>query len=131
MSQEVVQWLNEIKTLKQDVADRQVQLAEANVNAEKWRQRYETEAKQRRQEADAAAAAIAQLQATINQLQTAITPSDLTLDRDRLTTALQTEKAAHEQTRKDLTTALSDAMELLSKGKGRLPDIAGSEGEMD
>jgi predicted nucleic acid-binding Zn-ribbon protein len=123
MSQAVVQWLNQIKALEQQVADLQAELAESNASGNQWRQRYDTEAQQRRQEAVAMQAETAQLTGTIAQLQTVVAPSELAAERDRLAASLATEKASHEQTRKDLTTALSDAMELLSKGKSRLPDV--------
>jgi chromosome segregation ATPase len=123
MSQEVVQWLNQIKALQQDVAQLQESLAVRQASEDKWRQRYEMEAQQRRQEFAEHQAQVADLTATIGQLQASIVPSAVESERDQLATRLATEQASHEQTRKDLTTALSDAMELLSKGKSRLPDV--------
>jgi predicted nucleic acid-binding Zn-ribbon protein len=124
MSQEVVQWLNEIKALKEQVAALQQALADSNASADKWRQLYETEAQQRRQESAAMQQQIEELQGTIVALQQAASPSQLQQERDRLTESLAAEKSLHEKSRKDLTTALSDAMELISKGKQRLPDVA-------
>lgn len=124
MSQEVVQWLNEIKALKQEVADLQATLAESNASAQKWQQLYETEASQRRQDSEKLQTQISDLENQIQQLQADVSPSDLQKERDRLKQELAAEKANHEQSRKDLTTALADAMELLSKGKQRLPDVA-------
>jgi chromosome segregation ATPase len=123
MSQEVVQWLNQIKALQQDVAQLQESLAARQASEDKWRQRYEMEAQQRRQEFAEHQVKVADLTATIGQLQAAIVPSAVESERDQLAKSLATEQASHEQTRKDLTTALSDAMELLSKGKSRLPDV--------
>jgi SMC interacting uncharacterized protein involved in chromosome segregation len=123
MSQEVVQWLNQIKALQQDVAELQQALADCQDSGNRWRQLYETEAQQRRDAAMAQAAELEKLTATIAQLQTVMAPTDVAQERDRLAASLAAEKANHEQTRKDLTTALSDAMELLSKGKSRLPDV--------
>ncbi len=123
MSQEVVQWLNQIKALQQTTADLQQALDASQASGDRWRQHYEMEAQQRRQEAEQQQAIVAELSATIGQLQTLVAPSEIAAERDRLTAELATEKANHEQTRKDLTTALSDAMELLSKGKSRLPDV--------
>jgi predicted nucleic acid-binding Zn-ribbon protein len=123
MSQAVVQWLNQIKALEQQVADLQAELAQSNASADKWRQLYDTEAQQRRQELVSMQAETTQLTDTIAQLKTTAVPTDLESERDRLAASLAAEKASHEQTRKDLTTALSDAMELLSKGKSRLPDV--------
>jgi predicted nucleic acid-binding Zn-ribbon protein len=122
MSQEVVQWLTQIKALQQDVAGLQQALADSQERGNKWRQLYETEAQQRRDAAIAHATELEQLTATIAQLQTPMDATEVAQERDRLAASLATEKANHEQTRKDLTTALSDAMELLSKGKSRLPD---------
>jgi uncharacterized protein YhaN len=123
MSQEVVQWLNQIKALQQTAADLQQALDESKASGDQWRQRYEMEAQQRRQEAAVQQAKVAELAAAIGELNKPVAPSDLAAERDRLAAELATEKASHEQTRKDLTTALSDAMELLSKGKSRLPDV--------
>jgi DNA-binding protein H-NS len=123
MSQEVVQWLNQIKALQQTAADLQQALDESKASGDQWRQRYDMEAQQRRQEAAAQQAKVAELSATIETLNKPIAPSEITAEHDRLAAELATEKASHEQTRKDLTTALSDAMELLSKGKSRLPDV--------
>ena len=124
MSQEVVQWLNEIKALKEDVTTLQQELTDCQASGDRWRQLYETEASQRRQDTEQLQAQVDQLQATIAQLQQESSPSELQQERDRLRQELDAEKAQHEQTRKDFTTALSDAMELISKGKQRLPDIA-------
>ncbi len=123
MSQEVVQWLNQIKALHQTVADLQQALDESKASGDKWRQLYEVEAQQRRQEAEQQQAKVSELETTVGALNQAVTPSELAAERDRLSAALAIEQASHEQTRKDLTTALSDAMELLSKGKSRLPDV--------
>ncbi|MFM2429137.1 MAG: hypothetical protein RLZZ511_350 [Cyanobacteriota bacterium] len=124
MSQEVVQWLNQIKALQTDVAALQQQLVESQDSGNNWRQRYETEALQRRQDADRFQAQITELQTQIAALQTRQDPSAIAQERNHLAAALAAEKANHEKSRKDLTTALSDAMELLSKGKSRLPDVA-------
>lgn len=69
MSQEIVQWLNEIKDLKQQIADLQHNLVEVTASADKWRQLYETEAQQRRQDVTAMQTRIAALQREITQLQ--------------------------------------------------------------
>lgn len=124
MSQEVVQWLNEIKDLKLQITQLQVELANSEASGDKWRQLYETEAQQRRQDAQQAQQQIADLQAQIQTIAQSKSPSQLEAERDRLMAALAEEKADHEQTRKNLTTALADAMELLSKGNNRLPDVA-------
>ncbi len=124
MSQEVVQWLNQIKALQQTAADLQQALDESKASGDRWRQLYEIEAQQRRQEAEQQQTKMSELETTVGALNQAVAPSELAAERDRLAAELATERASHEQTRKDLTTALSDAMELLSKGKSRLPDVA-------
>jgi hydroxypyruvate isomerase len=123
MSQEVVQWLNEIKDLQQQISQLQVALAESEASGDKWRQLYETEAQQRRQDLQQAQQQMAALDGRIAAIVQGQTPTEVEAERDRLTAALRLEKAKHEQTRKDLTTALADAMELISKGNNRLPDV--------
>jgi phosphotransacetylase len=123
MSQEVVQWLNEIKDLKQQVSALQIALAESAASADRWRQLYETEAQQRRQDAQQAQQQVADCQAKITEIVQGQAQSALEKERDRLVESLRHEKVSHEQTRKDLTTALADAMELISKGNTRLPDM--------
>jgi hypothetical protein len=51
MTQDVRQWLDEIKRLKQQLAQTQRDLNAAVESSDQWRQRYNTEAQQRRQEA--------------------------------------------------------------------------------
>jgi chromosome segregation ATPase len=146
MSQEVVQWLNEIKTLQQQVADLQGQLTEANDSSDRWRARYEAEAQQHRSALTQTQAQLSQTQAQLSQAQNPVNPETLTIDsataarldrltpeglkqklielwaeRDQMEAALKAEHSAHEQTRKDLTTALADAMEVLSKAKRNTP----------
>lgn len=142
MSQEIVQWLNEIKTLQQQVGDLQQILAETHSSAEKWRQLYETEAQQRRHEIQTYQKTLADLQAEMAALKTkpslptggAVDPEILAqvagivslddlkakfaqvwADREALQTRLQEEQAAHDRTRKDMTMALADAMDSLRR----------------
>ena len=51
MTQDVRQWLDEIKRLKQQLAQTQRDLNAATESSDQWRQRYNIEAQQRRQEA--------------------------------------------------------------------------------
>ncbi|CAD5925767.1 hypothetical protein PCC9214_00957 [Planktothrix tepida] len=51
MTQDVRQWLDEIKRLKQQLAQTQRDLNAAIESSDQWRQRYNIEAQQRRQEA--------------------------------------------------------------------------------
>jgi chromosome segregation ATPase len=146
MSQEVVQWLNEIKTLQQQVADLQGQLAEANDSGDRWRARYDAEAQQHRTALTQSQSQLSQAQSQLSQAQNPVNPETLTIDsatsarldrltpeglkqklieiwaeRDQMEFALKAERIAHDQTRKDLTTALADAMEVLSKAKRNVP----------
>jgi hypothetical protein len=135
----VVQWLNEVKSLQQQIADLNTELIAATENANAWRSRYDTEGQQRRAEVTAAQQKIAKLEAEIQQLRTqpeldtnlgdnAIALQiegmlnmnelkaklfEVWLDRDRALEAIKSEQLAHEQTRHDLTMALADAMDVL------------------
>lgn len=151
MSEQVVQWLNEIKELKQELQEAQEAQRAANASADNWRKRYEIEAQQRRTEALLMRQTIDQLKAEISQLKNLPQPSvnspvpqsnieqaiasqfpdtsdtsqvvaDLKLkllqvwtERDRLAQDLKTEQANHIQTRKNLTTALGDTVDMLTK----------------
>ena len=50
MTQDVTQWLDEIKALKQQLVEMRQEREEAYASAINWQQRYETEAQQRRVE---------------------------------------------------------------------------------
>jgi hypothetical protein len=147
MTQEVKQWLTEIKLLQEKVIAAQQERDEAYASAVNWRNLYETEAKQRRAEANLAQQAIdslnhklqllqmmpqssepeADLLATIKaEVEPLQNPAELQgflvralAECDRLTRSLKAEQAAHAQTRKDLTSALGDTMNLLAKERGR------------
>ncbi len=142
MADQVVQWLNEIKDLKQKLQAAQEVQEAANASADNWRKLYDREAQQRRTEAlltrqtiDALKAEITQLQSlpkglsdglvsqsiprsietltTVDELKARLL--DLWTEHDRLTQDLKSEQAAHVQTRKNLTTALGDTVDLLTK----------------
>ena len=139
-SKELVQWLNEIKSLQQQVRDLTIELAAAQQNADSWRSRYETEGQQRRSDVTTRQDQINKLQAEITQLRTqpdfSTTLSDDAIalqingitsmsalqdklfkvwtDRDNVLAALKKEQLAHEKTKKDLTMALADAMDVLT-----------------
>lgn len=142
---QVQQWLAEIKGLQQKLLEVQQEREQAYASAANWRNLYEIEAKQRRAEAQTSQAAIAALQAELTAYQSpdpqaegysAIvqqqvdrwqTPEELKsqlmqslIERDRLLQALESEQQAHRQTRQDLTTALGDTMDLLSKTRSDL-----------
>ncbi len=69
MNHDITQWLKEIESLQQKVAEAMRHQAQAEASAEHWRQLYNTEAQQRRDETDAARNQIQQLHAQIQQLQ--------------------------------------------------------------
>ena len=141
MTYDVSQWLAEIKTLKQQLAEATQDREQAHASAANWRQLYETEAQQRRSEFHLAQQTIESLKQQLQQLQARspeLPEAALTelwaqadqlhsvpelrqklvaalADRDRLLQGLQTEQTDHAQTRKSLTMALGDAIDLLSK----------------
>lgn len=148
MSHEISQWINEIKTLQQKLAEALTERDAAQDSISKWRQLYNTEAIQRRDEAKQAQETIAELKAKIDarEKHSQTIPEeaeieanikkiqsleelkalaiDATKERDRalqevqkFKEALQEERAHHLQTRKTLTAALGDAVDLLTKAK--------------
>ncbi len=142
MTQDIRQWLAEIKGLQQKLVEVQQERDQAYSSATNWRNLYETEAKQRRTELQMARETIDALRIELETLQQpspdAITydeflyqqveqwqqPEELKaqllqalLERDRLSQSLEEEQQAHRQTRQDLTTALGDTMDLLTKTK--------------
>ncbi|MBW4494093.1 MAG: hypothetical protein KME26_13590 [Oscillatoria princeps RMCB-10] len=69
MSQNFSQWLEEIKTLQQQLAEREQERDAANASADRWRELYNTEAQQRRTEAKQAQQTIESLKAEIQRLE--------------------------------------------------------------
>ncbi|NJP09515.1 MAG: hypothetical protein HC866_08515 [Leptolyngbyaceae cyanobacterium RU_5_1] len=144
MTQNVAQWLSEIKALKQQLAEVHQEREQAYSSATNWQHLYETEAQQRRVEATLARQTIETLQQEVQHLKGNLLSGESVDVRkiqaeleplkteaeirsrliralaecDRLNRALQTEQSNHAQTRKSLTTALGDAIDMLSKGKG-------------
>ncbi|MBE9181668.1 hypothetical protein IQ268_24185 [Oculatella sp. LEGE 06141] len=142
MTNDVRQWLTEIKTLQQKLAEARQERDEAYASASNWRNLYETEAKQRRVEANLARQTIDALKATVQQLQAPLLDDDdsmnlsaavqqdlahvqtveelkerlikTVMECDRLTQALKIEQTNHAQTRQGLTTALGDTMDMLT-----------------
>ncbi|NER50066.1 MAG: hypothetical protein F6J92_25980 [Symploca sp. SIO1A3] len=144
MSNDVRQWLTQIKELKQQLADTIRDRNAADESAANWRQLYNTEAQQRRTEARLAQQEIENLKAQIWELQGdgAKLPSDtaeassvieeelnklqtveelktklkeVMLECDRLAEALKTEQTNHAQTRKSLTAVIGDTIDQLAK----------------
>jgi crotonobetainyl-CoA:carnitine CoA-transferase CaiB-like acyl-CoA transferase len=143
MTQDVRQWLAEIKSLQQKLIEVHQERDEAYASASKWRSLYETEAKQRRMDASLARQTIDTLRSEIDRSQGLPTmPAESSTDRsliqqevlqlqttaelqerltqvliecDRLSQALKVEQAEHTKTRKSLTTALGDTVDRLTK----------------
>jgi glucose-6-phosphate isomerase len=147
MSNDVKQWLVEIKQLKQQLADIISDRDAAYESAANWRQLYTNEAQQRRTEAKLAQQQIELLKAQIQQLtgesvhlnqentqpESAIEEEiagllsiedvkaklkEVLSERDRLIEALKTEQANHAQTRKSLTAVIGDTVDQLNKERG-------------
>ncbi|KYC38231.1 hypothetical protein WA1_38475 [Scytonema hofmannii PCC 7110] len=144
MTQELTpQWLAEIKALKQQIAELQVERDAGWQSAEKWRKLYSTEAEQRRSDAQMAQQTVDSLKKQIQFFKgleaellddpTATTAIQQEVEqiksveelktqliavikeRDRILQALKTEQENHSQTRKSLTTALGDAIDRLTR----------------
>ncbi|MEO1590865.1 MAG: hypothetical protein AAFU71_06195 [Cyanobacteria bacterium J06632_22] len=138
MTNEVSQWLAEIKTLQRQLAEARNERDQAYASATNWRKLYESEAQQRRDSAEQAQGRIQALMQTLTTYQ-GDAPDDAELqdviDRvnqiqsgdelrsqlieslklcDQLSRRLKHEQASHEQTRQSLTTALGDAIDLLA-----------------
>jgi len=156
MSQDVRQWLDEIKRLQQQLTEMTRDRDDAGESAAQWRQLYNTEAEQRRNDAKLTQQSIANLEAQIEESQNFspnVSEGDeagiarqqeveqlQTVDelkaklvavleeRDRafeqikqLTQALKQEAARHAETSKNLTSALGDAVDLLTKARNPAP----------
>ncbi|NEO97929.1 MAG: hypothetical protein F6K58_04310 [Symploca sp. SIO2E9] len=147
MSNDVTEWLAQIKALRQQLTDSINSRQAADESAANWRRLYNTEAQQRRTQMRLAQQQIETLQAQIQQLQgerTQLTSDSLPgnsaieyevaqiqsieelrtklieviLEREGLTKALKAEQNQHAQTRKNLTAVIGDTIEQLSKNSG-------------
>ena len=147
MSNDITQWIAQIKTLKQQLADSISDRNAAYESADNWRQLYANEAQQRRTEAKLAQQQMDALKAEIRQLQGESPPvktddpeaasaieqelakvqtleelraklKELLLERDRLMDALKIEQANHAQTRQSLTAVIGDTIGQLNKERG-------------
>ncbi|MDX2098112.1 MAG: hypothetical protein SFW36_10080 [Leptolyngbyaceae cyanobacterium bins.59] len=146
MTQDVTQWLAEIKSLQQQLAQAQQERNEAYASAANWRKLYETEAQQRRTDALLNQERLTSLELEISRLKgSGAKPPSATFDggtaaseieqlppeelkarllkilteRDQLTEELKVERKAHLQTRKSLTTALGDTVDLLARERAK------------
>jgi DNA repair exonuclease SbcCD ATPase subunit len=144
MSDSVVQWLAEIRTLREQLANIQKERDEAQTNEANWRERYNTEASQRRNEAKLAQEQIEKLQLELDQLKnrnklTRLGNQEVESDfegelaglstledfhgklievikeRDRALQALIVEKENHEQTHRSLTAVIGETIDQLAK----------------
>jgi len=147
-------WLAEIDALKQQIQDAEREAIAARESADRWRQLYTQEANQRRHDIDTTQAEVdrlstelarfrdaAQTPANAAQLSAevaAIAEADL---RDRLVAALShrealiqqvasletdldLERAEHAKTRRDLTAALGDTVEVFARTKAKISQLA-------
>ena len=153
MSHDIQQWIAEIKTLQQQLAEMQRDRDTALESAANWRQHYNTEAQQRRDEAKLSHQMIEALKAEIQQLRAedarrldeateafALPPEveqlqsveelkaklvQAMIERDRWIQSLKVEKEAHAQTRRTLTNALGDTIDVLvAKERSATPAAA-------
>lgn len=140
MSQNVSQWLVEIQSLQQQIAELKKERSQAYVSVDNWRNAYDAEAQQRRRDTEISQAKINRLEQTLAEMQSASQATDgvsaAELSRiqsnqsveqlqgqliaakkecDRLKAELEAEQAEHLNTRESLTASLGDAVDLLSK----------------
>ena len=136
MSQDVTQWLAEIRTLQRQLADVRQERDQAYASAANWRRLYETEARQRRTEVADFQTQLKALKAN-NPIHRSTDPIDQSPSNHPayaspnlqaqleaaqqtckdLAQKLATEKAAHNQTRHILTTALGDTFDTLKPAR--------------
>lgn len=154
MSQDVKQWIAEIRTLQHQIQVANKERDQAYASAENWRKLYQAEAQQRRTDARLMQEKLDQLGMELQTLQQQISSDrsvdgvvaqaelgqleDLSVeqlrdslqqaiaDADGLRQALQAEKIDHKNTRQSLTTALADTMDLLTREKSDRPMPAAS-----
>ncbi|MEA5418306.1 hypothetical protein VB712_03650 [Spirulina sp. CCNP1310] len=143
MSEELVQWLAEIRTLKQSLAEAERDRDAAQASATHWRKLYNTEARQRREELKLAQTEITKLQGELEAIKTpppthpaqaATFAAELAAlrdeaqlrqkliavlqERDRALDALRQEQENHRYTRQNLTSVIGDTMEQLTLLRG-------------
>lgn len=144
MSQDVTQWVAEVRSLQRQVSELQRSRDQAYASADNLRQMYEAEAQQRRRDNASYSQKIEQLQQTLadfqmpsaapsNQLNAEIdahqilpfSPEAATQLQAQLMSAnrqceelkaqLEAEQNEHQRTCESLTAALGDAVDLLAK----------------
>ena len=139
MSQELTQWIAEVRTLQRQLADTRKDRDQAYNSAANWQRLYETEARQRREETADLRAQVRTLQVQLQQteakgnavgeevrhnLESADSIDGLQAQLEALvvrcqdlTDQLDAEKEAHAKTLKSLTAALGDAFDTLTPEK--------------
>jgi chromosome segregation ATPase len=136
MSQELTQWIAEVRTLQRQLADTRKDRDQAYNSAANWQRLYETEARQRREETANLRSQVQTLQAQLRQAERAgnvvgeelrhnLEAADslggmqgqlqaLAARCQELTDQLEAEKEAHARTLQSLTAALGDAFDTLT-----------------
>lgn len=149
MSEDITQWLEEIRSLKQKITELEQERDAAQGSADNWRQLYNTEAQQRRIETKAAQQQLEDIKEQVRQLpggsllvksnnqDTVIraeaaaleTVEDLQLhlsgvleERDRLFASLKIEQENHSQTRKSLTAVIGDTVDQLTRERRQVKE---------
>ncbi|NJM59609.1 MAG: hypothetical protein HC849_04460 [Oscillatoriales cyanobacterium RU_3_3] len=107
MSQDIKQWLDEIKRLQQQLAEVSRDLEEAGESAAQWRQLYNNEAEQRRNDTKLAQQTIDSLKAQLEQLLNVSV--DAFADREAEIARLQ--EVEQLQTAGELKTKLAEVLE--------------------
>lgn len=129
MTQDLTQWITEVRTLQRQLADTQKDRDQAYNSAANWQRLYETEARQRREDAAEFQAQMDVLQQKLNAnpnpaIERELAAADslpglqqrldgLVQRCQDLTQRLQAEQEAHAQTRQTLTAALGDTFDAL------------------
>lgn len=142
--EEVLQWMEEIRILKQQLREMHRDRVMAQQREVKWRELYATEAQQRRTDVRLAQEQIEQLKAQIAQLETEQEPPEpddpdaiaaieaeiaelssieackvklfeVMRQRDRFYAAYKTEQIQHAQTRENLLSLLADTVSIVKQ----------------
>ncbi len=149
MSEDITQWLEEIKSLKQKISELEQDLETAQASADSWRQLYNTEAQQRRIENKSAQQQMEALKEQVRQLpggsllvkvnnpigelraeaaaldkveDLQLHLSEVLEERDRLFASLKLEQENHSQTRKSLTAVIGDTVDQLTRERRQSKD---------
>jgi chromosome segregation ATPase len=143
MSQELTQWIAEVRTLQRQLADTRKERDQAYNSAANWQRLYETEARQRREETESLRSQVRILRGQLQQAEAkgravnnevrhqleSVDSADrgqaqleaLMARCQELTNQLEAEKEAHAKTLKSLTAALGDTFDTLTSEKALAP----------